>query len=177
MLYVWATILTLVNAGWLLLTIIGLPGTWLMLLCTGLVAWWHWDAGASVYDQMFGLPVLIAAAALATLGEIFEFFAGVFGSSVAGGSRRSAGGALVGTFVGGLVGTFFLPIPIVGALIGACAGAAIGAWGVEIYDGRPLGVSVQSGVGAGVGRFLGTVAKLACGVAMWILLAIAAFWP
>jgi len=36
---------------------------------------------------------------------------------------------------------------------------------------------VRSGLGAGVGRFFGTVAKLVVGIGIWIVAAVAAFWP
>lgn len=177
MTYVLATALTLFNAVWLLLVVLGLPGTWLMVVTTLLVAWWQWDPALPAGQQMFSIWVLVAIAGLAVIGEVLEFFAGVFGTRAAGGSGRGAVGALIGTLIGGVAGTFLIPIPVLGSLIGACAGAALGAWGIELWQGRTMGASVKSGVGAGVGRFAGTLAKLVIGVLIWLIVGVAAFWP
>jgi uncharacterized protein YqgC (DUF456 family) len=126
---------------------------------------------------MFGLAPLIVIVALATIGEIAEFFTGVVGSQKAGGTRRGAVGALVGGFVGAIVATFLIPAPILGSLIGACGGACLGAWGFELSGGRKMAESARSGVGAGVGTFAGRVAKLIVGIAIWLIVAVAAFWP
>ncbi|MBN2446068.1 MAG: DUF456 domain-containing protein [Phycisphaerae bacterium] len=171
MLYVWATLLTLLNAGWLVTVVLGLPGTWLMVISTALVAWWQWDR------VMIGLPTLVVIAVLALLGEIAEFIAGVWGTKQFGGTNWGAGGALVGTLIGGLVGTFAIPVPVLGSLIGACAGAALGAWGFELSAGQKMKPSLKSAAGAGIGRLSGTVAKLAAGVLIWVIAAVAAFWP
>ncbi len=177
MTYVLATILTLLNAFFAFLVLLGLPGTWLICAATGIIAWWQWDRSQSPHDQMLSVGVLVTILVLAALGELFEFLAGVFGSSAVGGTKRGALGALVGTLVGGLLGTFFIPVPLVGSLIGACIGAAIGAWGTETYDGRPWRDTLRSGAGAGVGRLLGTLGKFVCGVIMFLLVTVAAFWP
>ena len=175
MTYVLAIILCLVNAAALFLTALGLPGNWLMVVLTGLVAWWRWDADAR--GPMFGVTVLIVIGGLALLGEIVEFFAGVAGSKSVGGTRRGAIGALLGALVGGIVGTVAIPIPVLGSVLGACLGAALGAWGFELTGGKSMRFSLKAGAGAGVGRLLGTVAKLALGVAIWLIVAVAAFWP
>jgi uncharacterized protein YqgC (DUF456 family) len=174
MIYLWASLLTLLNAGWLLALVIGLPGTWLMLLTTGLLAWWQWDAPGG---PMFAPGVLVAVFVLAILGEVVEFGAGLAGSKHAGGTRWGAVGALVGTVVGGIAGTVLIPLPFIGSLIGACLGAAAGASGLELYTGRAMRPALQSGVGAGLGRLGGTLGKLAIGLAMWLTIAVAAFWP
>jgi uncharacterized protein YqgC (DUF456 family) len=172
--YLIATSLVLLNAVWLILVILGLPGTWLMVVSTVLVAWWRWDATPA---PMFTLGPLIVIAVLALIGELLEFGAGVVGTKVAGGSKRSAVGALVGTLVGGIIGTFAIPVPLLGSLIGACLGAALGAWGVELVGGRPMRESLKSGAGAGVGRLAGTLVKLVAGALIWLVVAVAAFWP
>ena len=171
MVYVYAILLTLINAAWLLVTIVGLPGTWLMVATTALLAWWQWDNG------MIGLPVLITILALALLGEILEFVAGVLGTKTFGGTNWGAVGALLGTLVGGIAAIPLIPIPVLGSLIGACLGAAVGAWALELYAGQKLEPSLKSAAGAGLGRLTGTVTKLVCGVAIWIIAAVAAFWP
>ncbi len=176
MLYVYATALVVVNAFFLFLVVLGLPGTWLMVVAAGLLGWWQWDPGASLSEQIFHPLTLLTAAALALLGEIFEFFLGMAGSKKAGGSRRGAVWALVGGIAGGVVGTFLIPVPLVGSLIGACAGAFLGAATGETSAGVPLSRSLESGKGAAVGRFTGTVAKLIVAVVIWVEIAVAAFW-
>ena len=53
MIYVWLTILILLNACWLATIPFMLPGNWLMVIGTCLFAWWKWDQGT------FGWALLI----------------------------------------------------------------------------------------------------------------------
>ncbi len=48
-------------------------------------------------------------------------------SGVVGGT----GGAFMGSFIGGAVGTFLIPIPGVGTTVGAVLGGFLGSWGGE----------------------------------------------
>jgi len=172
-----AILLVLLNAVWLVLVVLGLPGTWLMVITTALVAWWQWPAAGSGNPPMIGLGVLAAIVLLAVLAEILELVAGMLGTQATGGTRRGAIGALVGGLVGALAGTFLIPVPLLGSLIGACLGAGVGSWGLELSGGREHGAALKASVGAGVGRLFGTVAKLATGVLIWLIVAVAAFWP
>lgn len=174
MIYVWALLLTILNGVCLLLVALGLPGTWLMVLSTLLVAWWQHSRDQAPW---FSVPVLVAVCALALVAELFEFLAGVLGSKAGGGSRRGAIGALMGALIGGMVGTVCIPLPIVGSLIGACGGAALGALGMELHGRRTIAAALRSGAGAGVGRLLGTIGKLIAGALIWVTVATAAFWP
>ena len=175
--WVIAISLILINAAWLVLVALGLPGTWLIVISTALVAWWQWPAAGSGASPMIGLGVLVCIVALATLAEVLELAAGMFGAKATGGTRRGSIGALAGGLIGALVGTFLIPIPLLGSLIGACVGAGLGAWGLELSGGREHGAAVKAAVGAGVGRFVGTMVKLAAGVLIWVLVAVAALWP
>jgi len=169
--YLWATLLVLVNLVWLALVLVLLPGNWLMVATTSLVAWWQWD------QQMIGVPVLVAIAVLAVVGEVVEFFSGMAGSKRAGGSRWAAVGALAGAIVGAVVGTVVIPIPVIGSLLGVCGGAALGAFGVELLRGRERSVAMRIGAGAGVGQLLGTTSKFLFGMVIWVIVATAAYWP
>jgi uncharacterized protein YqgC (DUF456 family) len=175
MTYLWASLLVLLNAVWLVTVIAGLPGTWLMVVCTTLLAWWKWGDAETGQPGMFSLATLITIVVLAAIGEIAEFFTGVVGTKQAGGTRRGAIGALIGGFVGAIVATPF--IPPLGTLIGACGGACLGAWGLELSGGRKMAESAKSGIGAGVGTFAGRMVKLVVGIAIWLIVAVAAFWP
>lgn len=175
--YVIASGLTIMNLVWLALSLVGLPGNWLMVATTGIVAWWRWDSARQSTDQMFSGSVLVVLALLALGGETVELFSGWMGAKRAGGSRWGAFGALLGTLIGGIAGTFFILIPIVGSIIGACCGAALGAMVMEYAIGRTTDDAVRSATGAGIGRAAGLVAKLAAGSAIWLIATIASFWP
>ena len=86
-------------------------------------------------------------------------------------------GALGGAVTGAVLGTFLIPIPFLGTLIGGCVGGGLGAWGLEVMGGKKMEQSVRSGVGAGFGVLFGTTAKCAIGVIIWLIVAVAAFWP
>jgi len=170
MLYLWSTILILLNAVWLVLVVFGLPGNWLIVISTCLFAWWRWD------DDVFSIYTLIAIAALAVLGELVEFFAGMVGAKRAGASWRGSLAALAGAIAGAIFGTFLISIPFLGTLLGACIGAGLGAWALEFSRGKKLEESARYGVGAGLGEFLGITSKFALGIVIWLVVAVAAFW-
>jgi uncharacterized protein YqgC (DUF456 family) len=165
--YLWAAILVLSNTLWLLLDLLGLPGNWLMVAGTLLVAW--------LQPGMFSVWTLVAGVILAAVGEVLELLSGALGARKGGAGRRGSAGALLGGVIGAIVGTVAIPIPVLGSLLGACAGACVGAWYLELSGGRDFRASVQAGIGAGVGRALGTVIKLAVGILLWLFLAVAAF--
>jgi uncharacterized protein YqgC (DUF456 family) len=171
MLYVWLSILVLLNAVWLTLVLFGLPGNWLMVISTCLFAWWKWDQGA------FSGWTLIAVAALALLGELIEFLAGMFGARRAGASWRGSVAAVFGAILGGLFGTFMIPVPFVGTVIGASVGAGLAVWAIEVSRGELSEHSLRRGVGAGIGQFIGITSKILLGLVIWLVIAIAAFWP
>lgn len=171
MLYLWSTMLILLNAVWLVLVLFALPGNWLIVITTALFAWWHAE------DGIFSIYTLIAITALALLGELVEFFGGVFGAKKAGARFRGSLGAIIGALAGAVLGTFLIPIPLLGTLLGSCAGAAIIACVFEVSSGRRMEDSVRLGFGAGLGHFLGTTTKIALGLLIWFIVAFAAFWP
>ena len=168
MLYFYAAILTLLNAVWLALNLLGLPGNWLIVLSA--VGFYSLEPGAIHWGT------LAALGGLALTGEVLEFALGAAGAAKSGGSRGGAVGAIIGALVGGLCGTFVIPIPVVGSIVGACGGAFIGAMVMEVRGGKAVGHAVRIGQSAAAGRLWGTVAKLAVGVAMWVVATVAAFW-
>jgi hypothetical protein len=169
MVYVYAVVLTLLNLVFWVGILFNLPGTWLMILVSALLEWWQPG------QFMDSWTVLFVAAGLAVLGEVLEFVLGAAGSRHAGGSKRAAALAILGGLVGGIVGTV-LPVPIVGTLIGACLGAFAGSLIGDLWAGRPLFPSFEAGWGAAVGRFWGTLSKLAIGAIIVAILAVAAFF-
>lgn len=171
MLYIWLVLLILVNVVWLGLIVFALPGNWLIVVTTSLFAWWRAE------DGVFSIYTLIGITVLAFLGELVEFFGGMGGAKRAGGGWRGSAGAIIGAVTGAVLGTFLLPVPFLGTLIGMCAGAGAGALGLEFLGGREIKESVHLGIGAGFGQLVGTTGKFVIGILIWVIVAVAAFWP
>lgn len=168
MIYLYAVVLTLFNLLFWVGILFNLPGTWLMVLFATLLE--LWQPG----EFMFSWTVLYVAVGLAMLGEALEFMLGAAGARQAGGSKRGAALAIAGGIVGAILGTPF-PIPIAGTLIGACIGAFVGSLVGDLWARRPLLHSVEAGRGAAAGRLWGTIAKMAVGAVIVVILGIAAF--
>ena len=171
MLYFWLILLILLNAVWLMLVLYGLPGNWLIVTSTCLFAWWQWEEG------FFSIYTLIVIVVLAFLGELFEFLGGMRGAKRAGASWQGSIAALAGAIVGAILGTFMIPVLFLGTVLGACIGAGLCAWAIEVSRGRKMEDSIRSGLGAGFGELLGITAKVAAGIIIWLTVAVAAFWP
>ncbi len=160
-------LLTVTASSCLALTVLGLPGNWL-IVGTAAIAWWAISPESIAWMPRWSILVMLG---LAMLGEAIEFAAGALGVGKLGGSKRAAALAVVGSLVGAIGGMFVgLPIPIVGSVIaslllggvGACAGAALG----ERWVGKDWDGSVRVGVAAFWGKLLGTFGKAICGAIM-----------
>ena len=161
-----ALLLVALLAGWVA-TIFSLPGTWLIVVATGLYAWLGPAEGRLA---MSGLTVATLVV-LALVGEAIELVASALGVKRLGGSRRGAVLAMVGSLLGATVGAGLgLPIPVVGSiagvLLGAAGGALVGAMIGEWWKGRDFDASFRIGQGAFLGRLIGSVAKIAIASAM-----------
>ena len=162
-------------AGWGL-TLFNLPGNWLMVTAAVLYA----AVGPADSRLAIGWPVVIAVLLLAALGELVEFLAGAALATQAGGSKRSAALALLGSLGGGVLGAVVgVPIPIVGSLVGALlfagAGALGGAMLGEYWKGRPLEHGWNVGKAAFWGRLLGTLGKVLTGSVIVVVCLLALF--
>ncbi|MEL7472359.1 MAG: DUF456 domain-containing protein [Planctomycetota bacterium] len=159
--------LAIVSVVGMLLTLISLPGTWVIVLAAcgvkliwpGVLGWW----------------TLGAILALAVLAEVAEFFASAAGAAKRGGSRAGLLGSVVGGLAGALIGTVMIPIPIVGTVLGGILGAAGGAFLAE------RGVSERSwkeassiATGAAIGRALSTVIKSVFAAAIGVIVVVGA---
>jgi uncharacterized protein YqgC (DUF456 family) len=148
----------------LALDLVGLFGNWVILgtaaaawLCTGF--------------HHFGVWTLLSLTALAALGEVLEMIAAGYGAKKFGGGKGAMVASLVGCIVGAIVGTPWFPV--VGTLIGAVAGAFGGAALYELLIvKKTAGASIQTGVGAALGRIAGVAVKLGLGLAMLLVLAL-----
>lgn len=159
-------LLLLLGTGWMM-TLLSLPGTWLIVISVAVYAYfvpegWRVD---------IGWTVVVILLVLAVLGEIIESLAVAVGAQRAGGSRRSAVLALCGSIGGGLAGGVLgLPIPVVGPVIavvfGAALGATAGAMIGEHWKGRSTREGWEVGKAAFWGRLLGTLGKFGVASAM-----------
>jgi len=159
--YVWlAVFIFSCGAGWWL-TVLGLPGNWLIVVSSALLAWLFPVQG----DLGFGWRVVFLLAGLAVVGEVLEAISGAAGLAK-GGTKRGAFGAVIGSFIGGVMGAGLgLPVPLLGPIVGtllfASLGAMIGAVYAESTGGRSLEKSLSIGKAAFMGRLLASLAKLA----------------
>jgi hypothetical protein len=156
-------------ASWLL-TLLGMPGNWLMVVATTVYA----CLVPSQSPATLGWKTVVALLVLAALGEIVELVAGAMGVAKAGGSRRGAVMALVGSIVGGILGVFIgVPIPLIGSVVAAVffagLGAMVGAILGEISVGQRLNTSWRIGKVAFWGRLAGTLGKMIVGAVMVVV--------
>lgn len=177
--YLVATLFLLYGAVCVGLVVIQMPGTWLLLGGAALVEVLdrlYLPEGAT---QTFGWPVLGTALGLAVLGEIVEFAAGAEGARRGGASARGVWGAVIGGIVGVFAFTpIFFWVPFFGMFLGALLGTFLGAVVGELTAERgSLRGSLRPAAWAAVGRVIGTWAKVAIAVAMWVVLSVGAFWP
>ena len=166
----WAMLLVIGSGVSWLLNLVGFPGNWLIVLCSGLYAQFGPGSGRPDID----LRVVVALAVLALVGEIIELGAGAIGTKKAGGSKRGAVLALAGSLIGGSVGIFVgVPIPLIGPIVAAVVfagvGALVGAVVGERWKGRDLDESLRVGEAAFWSRLLGTLGKVLVGGVMLVL--------
>ncbi len=175
----WISIIILVffafyAAACVLITLVGLPGTWLMV------------AGALVIticnplwsDKLiWGWITIGVVLGLAVCGEILETLAAGLGAKAGGGTKRGMAGAILGSMIGAFVGTFVIPIPLVGTLVGAIAGAFGGALLGELTHKEiaPAGELAKSATGAAIGRVMGILGKSGIAAICFCVLFIAPF--
>lgn len=161
-------IMTIAALAGIVLTVITLPGTWVMLaIALGLKLW---------QPELLSWWVLVAALLLATIGEIIEFFASALGATKGGATKKGAIAACVGSIIGAVVGApFFFPLgSIVGGVVGAGAGALLGE---RAMAKKEWGEAARAGAGAAAGRFIATLAKTGIATGMALILAIAVCIP
>lgn len=167
-----ALLLLLLSIGAWLLTLVTLPGNWLIVACAALFAWLFPE------DASRGITWTTVAvlAVIAILGEVFEFGASAAGAARQGASKRGVALSMVGAILGSTLGLVVgAPVPVVGsflmALVGGATGAFAGAYLGEGWKGQPGAQRLAVGRGAFTGRIWGTIGKLAAGAIMLVILA------
>jgi uncharacterized protein YqgC (DUF456 family) len=141
------------------MTAVRLPGTWLIIAAALLYGWWaDW--------QGVGLWLVILLVGVALAAEVIELLASAFTARKAGASRQAAWGALIGGFLGMLLLSFLVPIPIVGTMVGALVGCFAGAMIAEMDVRKELGQGTRVGLFSALGFVIGTVTKIAIAFAM-----------
>lgn len=143
----------------------GLPGTFGILAAALVYAW-------ATSFAMVQWTTIAWLTALALTAEGIEIVAGGAGAGGARPSRRVIAAALIGGFVGGIIGTPFLLG--VGSLLGALAGAFAGAALAVASEGGSMETAFTVGWAALRGRLVGFVIKAAIAAVMLVLLASAA---
>ncbi len=143
-----------------LLTSLGLFGTWLILVASVIYA-----AATGFTDVTPGVLGILAL--IAVVLEGLEFLLAVKLAEKMGTGKGASWAALVGAFLGGIWGTFI--VPVLGSLIGALAGAFLGASLWEVLQGRSARIAWKSGRGALFGRGGALVIKTIGAVVMAII--------
>ena len=172
--YFGATLFALFGVACVIVTPLGLPGTWIMIGVAGAtdaVVMWMWPA----QPMPFVVSALVIAVLAGTAGEIVEFVAGALGAKAGGASRKGAVGSMIGSIIGLIIGTVLIPIPLAGSAIGAIAGASVGAIIGEKMHGREMKDSLKPAAGAAIGRILGSLSKAPFALIAWCVLVWDAF--
>lgn len=177
--YIVAMVFCLLGGLCVLSIILSIPGGWIALGLALVIEWADRFYLPPERPQTFGWWVLGTCAGLLALGEVIELAAGAAGAKGGGGTRRGMIAALIGGIVGAIALTPFIPIPLVGTLVGAVIGTFLGAVIGEVTGAQPMTVrgSVKPAVGATIGRVIGTMGKIGIAIVVWIVLSVAAFWP
>lgn len=161
-----AVVVALAACASVVLAALTLPGVWLGLLAAALVKW-LWE------PTLISPWTLIVCLVLAIAGEVIEMFASAAGTSKFGGSRSGAIASVAGGIAGAILGTFVIPIPIVGTVVGAIGGSALATFATELgYAKRTQKEAAIAAGGAAIGRTLATLTKLAiAGLVALVLIA------
>src|SRR4051812_35237788 len=161
---VYILLLVFMLAG-MFITLMGLPGLWVMIVAIIGYAWysrWHY----------VGLWTIFAVLGLAIIAELIEFLSASAGARKAGGSPRAAWGALVGGLVGALI--LSIPVPFIGTTIGLCIGVFAGALIGEMSVRDDHVHSLRVGLAATKARLYAIIIKLLFGVVITAIAAIKA---
>ncbi len=142
-------------------TLLGLPGTAIMLLAAGVYGW------ATGFHAVT-LPTLGCLAAIALPAEVLDQVLGIWASRRFGASWLG----MVGGFAGGVGGAALLGgvLPLVGVVPGALLGAFAGAFLAEYAKSRDAPAALHAAWGSFLGRIAGIALKMSAGALMlWVI--------
>lgn len=162
---VFSLALMLCLAGFVL-SCISLSGTWLVFAAALIVAWQRWP-------EFPGLATLLLFLLLCIAVEVAEALAGTWGVKKRGGSNAAGWAALGGGLLGLIMGTF-IPIPIIGSLIGMMLGSFGCAFLVEHARMKKTEHAAHVAMGAVLARLAIIFIKIGVTLAMTLILGIGA---
>lgn len=144
-------------------SLLSITGGWLIAASAALLTWYRPDAQP-------GWTLVIILLVACVLVEVADAVAGSLGISRRGGSAKAGWAALFGGLIGMVLGGF-IPVPILGSLIGMCAGSFACAFWVERnrlqHDAHAAHIA-WGAVWARLGvMVIKTVAALGMSAAMW----------
>lgn len=160
----WVVVWLLCLAG-LALSCVSLFGTWCVVAATAIALF----LSPGPFPNVLTLVLFVILAALI---ELAEWAAGMWGVQRRGGSGWAGWAALVGGILGLILGSFFIPIPVIGSLLGMLILSFGSAFAVERYRLKHSGQAAHIAWGAVIGRLLVILLKVAATLGMTVLLAI-----
>ena len=141
---------------------LSIPGNFIIVFDTG----WY---GLATGFHRFSLSFLLILLIIAVLVELLEYFIISFGARKYGATKLGAvSGILVG--IGGSISGFFVS-PLLGAIIGGFVGVIIGTMGIELIRGKNIRDSLNAAYGAILGRLGGLTVKAIGSLAMVVIIA------
>lgn len=147
----------LVCLSGVLLTLVGLPGLWVIIGATAVYAW--------VTDEI-SWTVFVIFFILSLFAEVFEAVVGAWGAKKYGGTKWGMLGAVLGGIAGAIL---FSPLlPVIGSIIGAFLGSFGGAFILEYMTDQDYRRARQAGKGAFLGKTAAIVVKMGLGAGMII---------
>ncbi len=155
--YVWLVSLVVLCFVGVALTVVRMPGTWLIMAAAAACSW-HFDWASPSWK------IVVALGVMALLAEGLEMAASLITAHKAGASKRALWYAMAGGFLGMFM--FTIPLPIIGTVLGGALGCFAGALIGEISQHDDLAKGAKVGLFAAVGQVLGTMAKSMIAVVM-----------
>ena len=152
----------LICLGGLVLSCLYLSGTWAVLLASILVAWVRWPGFPS-------LGILALFLALCIGVEILEAIAGAWGVQKRGGSKAAGWAALVGGFLGMIIGGNI--VPVLGNILGMLIGSFVLAFWAEYNRMQKTEHAAHVAFGAVMARLSVLFLKVGITLIMTLLLA------
>ena len=137
----------------------GIPGILYMLAIAGVYG--YFDGLAHLSGLDLGILALLAAVTL-----LVDFFSGILGAKW-GGAHWSS---IIWGTVGLIAGSMFIPIPLLGSVIGM----VLGVLASELYRTKDMRFAQKAAVGSFVGWLAGTGFKAVASVAFIVLFVVLA---